>query len=346
MEDDHQIGIVNSSTFGVYHSDLRDRLTRLGTVKRFEFDSDISGERLAKLLKAKDFLIASVTPSFTEEFFQGNNDVKLIARHGIGCDNVDIEAATSAGVVVTRVLGIHERNGVAELAAGLALNCLRQINRASDTVQNGLWNNRKEFVGREISRARVGIIGYGNIGSRVAEIMSDGFRANVMAHDPNIARAVIENDGVKSVSLEELLSAADLVSLNASLNEGNHQMLGREEFKTMKDDAVLVNTARGQLVDEKALAEALAQDEIGAAGLDVTQSEPINPDNPLLDREDVLIVPHIGGYSDYSLRKMDEKMVEDIEAVSAGRLPEVVVNPKVFRQENRAGIHDEPGPGN
>lgn len=345
IDDSNMIAIVNSSTFGVHHTDLLNRLTKMGLVNRFEFEPDISGKDLANELEGEEYIIASVTPDFSEDFFRNNCDVKLIARHGIGCDNVDIEAATEAGVPVTRVMGDHERSGVAELAIGLVLDCLRKIRQASEAVQNGMWENRKEFVGKEITRSKVGVIGYGNIGSRVAEIIKEGFKAKVMAYDPNVASAVIEKNCVKAVNLEELLSTADLISLNASLNDDNRQMLGMEEFEIMKDDVVIVNTARGQLIDEEALATALDRSQVGAVGIDVTRTEPIEPDNPLLGRDNVLIVPHIGGYSEHSLRKMDEKMVEDIETVLSGRVPELVVNPEVFRKENRVGINNESSTG-
>ncbi|MFB6291127.1 MAG: D-isomer specific 2-hydroxyacid dehydrogenase family protein [Candidatus Bipolaricaulia bacterium] len=340
MGKEHNIAIVNSSTFGVRHNDLLNKLESLGRVKRFEFEPDISGRELASGLDGEDFVIASVTPDFSEGFFYKNDDVKLITRHGIGYDNVDIEAATRAGVPVTRVRGDHERNGVAELAIGLAFDCLRQIGQASEAVEDGRWDERREYVGREISRAKVGLIGYGNIGSRVAEILRGGFQAEVMAYDPNVAGAVIEKNSVKPVNLEELLRTADLISLNASLNESSRQMIGRKEFEIMKDEVVIINTARGQLIDERALARALDLGQVRAVGLDVTNSEPIEPDNPLLGRDNVVIVPHIGGYSDYSLRKMDEKMVKDIEAALSGRVPELVVNSGVFRKSNRLGIKD------
>ncbi len=346
MRDSHRIAVVNSSTFGVYHSDLLDRLRELGEVRRYEFEPDITGEKLARGLEGDDFVIASVTPDYDREFFRENGDVRLITRHGIGCDNVDIEAATAAGVPVTRVLGIHERNGVAELAVGLILDCLRNLTPAAAAVQSGRWSDRQKFVGREISRAEVGVIGYGNIGSRVAEIIREGFKAEVLAYDPNVADAVISKNGVEPVELDETLRRADIISLNASLNQNNRRMLGEEEFEAMKEDVVIVNTARGELIDESALATALDSGQVGAAGLDVTRSEPIEPDNPLLDREEVVVVPHIGGYSKYSLRKMDRKMVEDIEAVLSGQKPEELVNPDVFRDTNRAGLEDGSSPGN
>lgn len=327
-----KIGIVNSSTFGRYFPDLMDRLETIGEVERYEFDPDISGQKLAQELQGVKYIIASVTPDFTDEFFEEIEGLSLIARHGIGCDNVDIEAAADKGVAVTRVLGLHERDAVAELALALMMNCLRQIVPAAAAVEENRWDKRRQFVGRELSKMKAGIIGYGNIGSRTAEIIKEGFGCEVMAYDPNVADAVIAKNGIKPVRLHEVIENADIISIHASSNPDNYHFIGEDEFEMMKDDVIIVNTARGELMDERALAQAVKSDKIGAVGLDVSEKEPIPDDHPLLGLENVYIVPHIGGYTDYSLRKMDEKMVVDVEKMVEGEEPELVINPEVFRK--------------
>lgn len=329
-EDKNNIAIVNSSTFGEYFPDLMQRLRNIGVVERINVDPKISGKDLAEKLKGFKFIIASVTPNFTAEFFKYNKDVKLIARHGIGYNNVDIKAATENGVMVTRVLGIHERDSVAELAVSLMLICLRYIIPANKAVLENKWHERKKFVGNELSKLTVGIIGYGNIGSRVAEIIKEGFHSRVIAYDPYIADKVIEKTGVTPRSFEQLLKESDVISLNASLNEGNYHFINKKAFELMKDNVVIVNTARGELINESDFVEAIKSEKIFAAGLDVLETEPINPDNPLLKLPNVYVVPHIGGYGKYSLRKMDEKMVEDIEKLINGQIPDQIVNPEVI----------------
>lgn len=326
----YRIGIVNSSTFGRYFPDLMERLAKIGEVERIEVDPDIKGEKLADRLSGFQFIIASVTPNFSRDFFAFNDDVILIARHGIGYNNVDVKAATEKGVAVTRVLGIHERDAVAELTISLAMICLRQIVPATQAVRDGKWDKRKGFVGRELSKMKVGIIGYGNIGSRVAEIIKEGFGAEVYAYDPNVSDAIIEKNGIRPSSFNEILKESDLLSFNASLNPGNYHFIGKDEFKLMKDGVIIINTARGELIKEAELAEAVKSGKVAAVGLDVSEREPIEPDNPLLGLENVYIVPHIGGYTEYSLRKMDEKMVEDIEAIVRGKIPDQLVNPEVL----------------
>ncbi|HOP24797.1 MAG TPA: D-isomer specific 2-hydroxyacid dehydrogenase family protein [Defluviitoga sp.] len=332
MSKNYKIAIVNSSTFGVYFPDLIQRLKKIGDIERIEVDPNINGKNLAKKLKGFTFVISSVTPTFSEEFFRYNKDVKLIARHGIGYNNVDIKAATENEVMVTRVYGVHERDAVAEIAVALMLICLRGIIPAYHAVLENKWHERKKFVGKELSKLTVGIIGYGNIGSRVGEIVKEGFKSEVIAYDPYIADKVIEKTGVKPVEFEELLKTSDVISLNASLNEGNYHFINKKAFNKMKDGVVIVNTARGELINLPDFIEALETGKVFAAGLDVLENEPIEPDNPLLTFPNVYIVPHIGGYGTYSLRKMDEKMVEDIEKLVNGEIPDQIVNPEIIEK--------------
>ena len=334
----YKIAVVNSSSFGRYFTDLMIRLKKSGTVQRFEVSPEISGKKLAAKLSGFDFIIASVTPKFSREFFENvGEQLKLISRHGIGCDNVAKDAATANGVIVTRVEGIHERDAVAELAVSLLMSCIRDIAPAAKAVGDGRWADRQNFIGIEVSKKTVGIIGYGNIGSRTAEILKEGFHCEVLAHDPNIAAAVIAKNGIKPVSFTEILEKSDILSLHASLNEDNYQFIGQKEFDLMKKGVIIINTARGELINETDLACAVKEGKVKAAGLDVVQREPIKETNPLFDLEGVLIVPHIGGYTEYSLRAMDEKMVEDVENYIAGRKLEQVINPEVINYESDYG---------
>lgn len=338
--DEHEVrtAIVNSSTFGENFEDLMERLQAIGPVKRFRFEPDVNGRRLAEALEGYQYAIASVTPNFPEAFFEENEDLELIARHGIGCDNVELEAATGAGVIVTRVAHEAERDSVAELTLSLIMTCIRDVIPANRAVEQSHWDSRKEFVGKELSSMKVGIIGYGNIGSRVAEIIREGFGAEVAAYDPNIADAVIRKNGIKPAGFEEVLGTSDLISFNASLNDDNYHFVGEEEFGLMKDDVVIVNTARGELIDDSAFLGALESGKVRCAGVDVLEEEPPGPEEELLKADNLYVLPHVGSYTERSLRKMDEKMVEDVEKLNEGRVPDEVVNPKVLRIGNRAGV--------
>ncbi len=335
-----KIGVVNSSTFGMYTPDSMKRLKKIGNIERIWVDKNIKGEELAEKTKNFRFIIASVTPKYNEEFFKLNKETVLICRHGIGYDNIDIESATKYGVMVTRVPGGGERDSVAELTITLILNCLRKTISGVQAVKEGRWKERAKFMGWELRRKKVGIIGYGNIGKRVGEILKNGFEADIFVYDPNILPEKIKERGVSLVTLEELLRKSDIITLHASLTSENYHLLGEKEFALMKKGVIIVNAARGELIEEKELVKALRSGKVEAVGLDVIENEPIENNNPLLSFENVYITPHIAAYTRDTMRRMDEKMVEDITKVIKGDTPMEIINPGVaatFRLRINAG---------
>lgn len=336
--DDVSTAIVNSSTFGRHFPELLERLEALGPVQRFQFDPEVEGDALVAELGTFPFIVASVTPHFPRAFFEDNDELLLLARHGIGCDNVDLEAATDTGVIVTRIAGEPERDAVAELSMSLIMACLRDVVPGARASKALAWERRRHFVGRELSHMTVGVVGYGNIGSRVGEIIGEGFGADVLAYDPNIADPVLAKAGAEPVALHDLLRRADLISLNASHNPANFQMIGAEEIEQMKDGVFIVNTARGELTDETALAEAVAEGKVARLGVDVLQREPIRDDHPFLELDNVIVLPHVGSYTERSLRLMDEKNVEDIEKILNGTVPDEIANPDVLVRGTRAEV--------
>jgi len=325
-----RIAIVNSSSFGRYFPEHLERLSTLGEVRRLDFPPHIDGWALAEALRGFPILIVSVTPRFGPEFFAHKDETWLIARHGIGVDNIHLPSATAHGVLVTRVTPWMEREAVAELTVGLLLALLRRIPEAAAAVRAGRWTERAAFVGWELHGKTVGLIGFGNIGSRVGEILAQGFRARVLAYDPNVPPEAIRAAGAEPADLETLLREADILSLHAALTEENIHMLSREAFAKMKPSVILVNTARGELIDEAALIAALEEGRVAGAALDVMTEEPIPADHPLLRFPNVLIVPHIAAYTRETLRRMGEKVISDVERVLRGEIPEEVVNPEVL----------------
>jgi D-3-phosphoglycerate dehydrogenase len=328
-----RIAIVNSSSFGRYFPEHIERLKKLGEVERFELPSDMRGKALADKLMGFSIIIASVKPYYDREFFEHKDKTILISRHGIGYDNIDIRSATEKGVIVTKVHGLAEREAVAETAIALLMDVMRKIKDASLKVKEGKWEERAKFIGYEIKDKTVGIIGLGNIGSRVCEILKYGFNAKVIAYDPNLSPDEIRRRGAEPVSLEELLQKSDIISLNAILTPNNYHMLSDKEFSMMKNGVFIINTARGELIDEKALIKALEQGKIGGVGLDVIEGEPIGKDHPLLSFDNVVITPHISAYTYECLRRMGEKVVSDVEKVLRGEIPEEVINNEVLERE-------------
>ncbi|GBD08192.1 Hydroxypyruvate reductase [Candidatus Thermoflexus japonica] len=340
-----RIAIVNSSSFGRYFPEHLERLAALGEVRRIDVPPQMDGRALAEALHGFQILVVSVTPRFGPEFFAHKDETWLIARHGIGVDNIHLPSATAHGVLVTRVTPWMERDAVAELTIALLLALLRRIPEAAAAAREGRWAERAAFVGWELRGKTVGLIGFGNIGSRVGEILAHGFHARVLAFDPGVPSEAIRESGAEPVDLETLLREADILSLHAALTEENFHMLSHEAFRKMKPGVILVNTARGELIDEAALIAALESGRVAGAALDVVEGEPIGPDHPLLRFPNVLIVPHIAAYTHETLRRMGEKVISDVERVLRGEIPEEVVNPEVLSRARAFARQSPAGSG-
>lgn len=328
----YKIAIVNSSSFGKYFPEHIERLKKVGEVERFTLPGDMRGKALAEKLFGFNIIVASVTPFYDKEFFEYKDDTILITRHGIGFNNIDINSATLKGTIVTKVPGVVEREAVAETAIALLMTVIRKVREASLRAREGKWEERANFIGWEIKDKVVGVIGYGNIGSRVGEILKNGFNAKVIAYDPNISPERLREMGVEPVSLEELIRKSDIISLNASLNEKSRNMISYKEFSMMKDGVIIVNTARGELMDENALIDALKKGKVAGVGLDVMKDEPPDPNNPLLHMDNVVVTPHIAAYTYECLKGMGEKVVSDVEKVVSKEVPDEVINKEVLER--------------
>ena len=328
--------IVNSSTFGKHFPEHISTLESFAEVSRLDVPANISaGELYPKLMNA-DGIIASVTPKFTREVL--TNCPKLIAlfRHGIGCDNVDLEAATELGIRVSRVQGLVEREAVSEFAISLLMSATRHVPQGSQAVKNSAWAERSKMIGLELKKKNVGIIGLGNIGSRSAEILSKGFNCNVLAYDPYLPVERFEQFGAKSVSLEELLKTSSAILFHCPLTASTKRLLSTEQFLIMQKGAVLVNTCRGELVDEDALVSALQSKHLGCYATDVVEGEPIDGTHRLAKLDNVIITPHLGGYSWESLHGMGQTGVDDMLSVfTKATNPGELANPQVLEKEFR-----------
>lgn len=329
-----KIAIVNSSSFGRYFPEHLERLQDFADVRQFQFPSSVAGAELAKELGGAHGIIASVTPRFSRDFFSQVKELKIVARHGIGYDNVDLKAATAAGVIVTNVPGPIERDTVAEHSVTLMLALVRHIAAGAQAVKEGRWADRAGYLGFEIRGRTVGIIGMGNIGSRVAEIFRDGFQARVIAYDPFVQAAEFKRLGVEQVGLDQLLQRSELISLNCALTESNVRLLRAPQFATMRPGVCIVNNARPEILDQDALCEALRSGHLGGYATDVVEGEPIVPPHPLLEFNNVIVVPHLGGYTHECVKGMGDSVVADMELVLNRReVPTRLLNPEVLSRE-------------
>ncbi len=318
----YNIAIVNSSSFGRLFPDHIDRLKKIGRVERFDFSSTVDEVELAKQLHGFNIIVAGVTPFYWKTFFSHKDELLLITRHGIGHDNIDKQAAKEHGTIVSIVPPLVERDAVAEYAVTNLLAVMRQTVPAVQAALENRWNDRAQFIGYNLTGKTVGVIGCGNIGSRVAEILKHGFNTRLLVVDPNIDKQWVKKNGAEVVDLDTLLAEADVISLNASLNESSHYLLNEEAFKKMKRGVYITNTARGDLIKEDAILEALGQGIVRGFATDVLHDEPSPNTHPYFHHKNIIVTPHISAYTMECLQGMGEKCVVDVEKVVRGEKPD------------------------
>ncbi len=263
----------------------------------------------------------------TERVINSLDRCKVISRYGVGVDSIDVEAATERGIIVANVPD-YCVDEVSTHAMALILGCARKIPYLSTTVKKGKWDFT---VGKPLFRSRgrvLGLFGLGRIAKAVAR-KAKGFNLQIIAYDPYISEA---NEEVKLVSISELLSNSDFISIHAPLTQETKHSFGKEQFKAMKKNAYLINTARGAIVDEFALYRALKEGWIAGAALDVREKEPPDPKNSLLKLDNVIITPHISYYSEESYAELKTKTAQAVLDVLKGELPKAIVNPQVVKE--------------
>jgi D-3-phosphoglycerate dehydrogenase len=233
----------------------------------------------------------------------------------VGVDNVDVSAASARGVLVINAPTGNVVSAV-EHTFALLLALLRRVTEASTSLGSGKWEKSK-FLGSELAGKTLGIVGLGQVGSRVAS-RARAFEARLLGHDPYLPLEKAGEMGVPLVSLEELLGSSDIVTLHATATEGARPLLGREELARMKQGAVLVNVARGSLVDREALTEALVSGHLGGAALDVFDPEPPDPQEPLLKLPNVVATPHLGASTVEAQERVSLQTAEAVAEALAG----------------------------
>lgn len=266
-------------------------------------------------------LIVRTTKVTKEKMFQTPN-LKIIAKHGIGTDNIDLEAAKKLGIIVTNTPHANMES-VAELAVSLILSSARKVPRALNMIKNGLDKLApKELTGVELGGKTVGLIGLGRIGLKVGSILKNGFNMNVIGYDPYMSETTALKMGIKKYdNLKEMLEVSDVVSISVPLVPSTVNLIAKEELDIMKETSILVNTSRGKIVNEADLYEALRNNKIGAAALDVFEIEPPSKDNKLFGLDNFIGTPHIGAATEEALIRMGQTAIEEIERVKNGEDP-------------------------
>jgi D-3-phosphoglycerate dehydrogenase len=265
----------------------------------------------------------------TADLLARTPNLLVVSSNGAGFDTVDVAACTEAGVLVVNQSG-GNKEGVAEHVLGLMLALSKRIGETDRFMRAHPGISRTAFMGHDILGRTVGIVGLGNVGTRVAELCRGLFRMRVLAYDPYLTEAEITARGAEKVTLDTLLRESHFVSINCPRNRETLGMIGAAQYALMRPDAYFITTARGGIHDEAALAEALAARRIAGAGLDVWAKEPPEPDHPLLRFDNVLVSPHTAGVTHESRREMGRYAAEQMLAVLDGKRPPRLINPEVW----------------
>ncbi len=291
-------------------------------------------KELIEAVRGTDVLICRGTQSVSKEVMAANPKLRGIANYGVGYDNVDVTSATALGIPVTNTPGVLTET-TADLAWALLMATARWIPQAHNYTLSGGWKvGGRTFMGLDIGPGGsnqpkvLGIIGFGRIGQAVAR-RSRGFKMKVIAFDPPLKETIEKTRGVSYRELDDLLRESDFVSIHTPLTQETHHLIGERELRLMKPTAVLINSARGPVVDEKALVSALKQKKIAAAGLDVYEKEPrLAPGLTRLDN--VVLLPHIGSATADTRGQMAVVAVKNAIAMLKRQRPKNIVNPEIL----------------
>ncbi len=283
----------------------------------FEPDLWSDPEKLKNAIKGVKALIVRNQTQVTDDIISSADELQIIARAGAGLDNIDTKSASDAGIVVSSTPQANSVS-VAELALGLMISLARQIPAADWDTRAGGWN-RQVFTGGELSGKTLGVVGFGRIGALTAT-RAKVFGMNIIAHDDYVdpAAAHVKELDASMVSLDELLAEADFITCHVPLTDGTREMFNDELFGKMKASAFFINTSRGEVVDENALARALQNDQIGGAALDVRQVEPPDAASPLNGLTNVILTPHIAAFTKEAQTRVVDAVCRDVQAVLKG----------------------------
>ncbi len=303
------------------------------TVDLNNTDKDITPRALLEKLDGAFGVIAMMANKFDRGFISKLETVRVISNYAVGFNNVDIAAAAEKGIAVTNTPGVLT-DATADLAFGLLLSAARRIAEGDRFVRAHKFKGWAPtlMLGNDVSGKMIGIVGAGRIGAAIA-LRARGFGMKIL-YNSHKRNADIDAVGGRPAELTRLLEESDYISLNVPLTVETRGMIGRREFALMKPTAVLVNTARGEVVDENALISALKRRKIAGAGLDVYVNEPkINPE--LLKLDNVVLAPHLGSSTLETRAKMSELAALNAVAILKGERPGAIVNPEVLRMTSR-----------
>lgn len=278
-----------------------------------------------------------LTPRVTARSLSSAQNLLAVARFGVGYDSVDVAACTAADVVLCITAGAVDHS-VAEATVGWMLALTHHVRTKDRLVRESRWNDRSGYMGSELRGRTLGLVGFGGIGRAVVRLLS-GFRMQPpLVFDPFVSAEAVAEAGARAVSLDELLTQSDFVSLHCPLNDQTRNLIGARELALMQPTAYLLNTARGGIVDETALYEALAERRIAGAALDCFAEEPPTAPPRFCELENVLLAPHSIAWTNELFREIGRTACQSLADLAQGQRPHGIVNPEVF---DRPGFQEK-----
>ena len=301
-----------------------DKSLKMFTERGYEIKRNNTGrpyekEEMLKLIRDIDGIIIGID-ELSAEIIEGADALKVISKYGIGLDNIDINTATNKKIIVTSTPTANV-DAVADLAFGLILSLARRIPEADKKTKSGKW---EKIIGKSVWEKTLGVIGLGKIGRQVVK-RAKGFEMNILAFDIVEDKKFVQKYGIKYVNLEKLLRKSDYISIHIPLSDATRGMISYEELEKMKKDAFLINASRGGIVDEEALYDALRNNKLRGAALDVYNNEPLR-ESPLKELDNVIMTPHIGAYTEEAIENMSIQAAQNLIDVLEGKKPQNRVN--------------------
>lgn len=295
-------------------------------------DDPIPREVLLDKVENVDGLLPMLTDRIDQELLDRSKRLKVVSNYAVGYNNIDVPEATKHGVMVTNTPDVLT-DTTADCAFMHLMAISRRLVEVDKYIRDGKWVKAwgpKMLLGSDITGKTLGIIGLGRIG-RALVPRAKGFKMNVLYNDYNRNPEAEKELGVEYRSFDEILAESDYISLHVPLTDETYHLIGEPEFKKMKETAYLINTSRGPVVDEKSLAKALKKKWIAGAGLDVHDKEPTDPNDPLIELDNVILTPHIGSATNETRLAMAMRAATNLTAALTGRRPQDLLNPEVLR---------------
>lgn len=282
-----------------------------------------------------DMILCCGNPPITRRVISSLEKCKVVVRYGIGVNSVDLDAATEYNKIVYFMPGFCAEELVLH-ASALILNLLRNVNYYDSNIRAGNWPKAKGYMPRRLSNLVVGLYGFGASARPMATVFKEGFKSKVIACDPFTSDKIFNDYGVEKVSFEELLRESDIISIHAPLNKDTHHIFNKQAFDKMKNSSMIINIARGSLINEYDLIEALKTGQIKYAGLDVFEKEPIDKNNEFLKMDNVVLTPHSAFYGEESLQNQHLTAAKLVISTLVNQevVTENVANKDVLKKEN------------